>query len=57
MKALDLKLHCHFIVNEHVSINARTCHFELRRLASTRRFPTNTATVTLVSALVLTRID
>ena len=36
-----------------------TClqEIKLRRLASTRRFLTSTATVTLVSAFVLPRID
>ena len=33
------------------------CYFELRRLASIRRFLTSTATATLVSAFVLLRID
>ena len=36
---------------------ARTCYFELRRLASIRRFLISTATATLVSAFVLSRID
>ena len=44
-------------MNAHVSNIARTCYFELRRLASIRRFLTNTATATLVSAFVLSRID
>ena len=44
-------------MNAHVSIIARTCYFELRRLASIRRFLTSTATATLVSAFVLSRID
>ena len=44
-------------MNEHVSNIARTCYFELRRLASIRRFLTSTATATLVSAFVLSRID
>ena len=34
-----------------------TCYFELRRLASIRRFLTSTATAKLVSAFVLSRID
>ena len=34
-----------------------TCYIELRRLASIRRFLTSTATATLVSAFVLSRID
>ena len=44
-------------MNAHVSNIARTCYFELRRLASIRRFLTCTATATLVSAFVLSRID
>ena len=44
-------------MNAHVSNIARTCYFELRRLASIRRFLTNTATATLVSAFALSRID
>ena len=44
-------------MNGHVSNNARTCYFELRRLASIRTFLTSTATATLVSAFVLSRID
>ena len=44
-------------MNAHVSYITRTCYFELRRLASIRRFLTSTATATLVSAFVLSRID
>ena len=45
-------------MNAHVSNIARTCYFELRRLASIRRqVLTSTATDTLVSAFVLSRID
>ena len=44
-------------MNAHVSNIARTCCFELRRLASIRRFLTSTATTTLVSAFALSRID
>ena len=43
--------------NAHVTNIARTCYFELRRLASTRRFLTSTATTTHVSAFSLSRID
>ena len=50
-------LDCHLTMNAHVSNIARTCYFELRRLASIRRFLTSTATATLVSAFVLSRID
>ena len=49
--------HCYLTVNAHVSNIARTCYFELRRLASIRRFLTSTATATLVSAFVLSGID
>ena len=44
-------------MNAHVSNITRTCYFELHRLASIRRFLTSTATATLVSAVVLSRID
>ena len=44
-------------MNAHVSNIARTCYFELRRLASIRRFLTSTETSTLVSAFVLSMID
>ena len=44
-------------MNAHVSKIARTCYFELRRLAYIRRFHTSTATATLVSAFVLSRIE
>ena len=57
VKNLSFTLDCHLTMNAHVSNNAWTCYFELRRLASIRRFLTSTATVTLVSAFVLSRID
>ena len=57
VKNLGITLDCHLTMNAHVSNIARTCYFELRRLASIRRFLTSTATATLVSAFVLSRID
>ena len=57
VKNLGLTFDCHPTMNAHVSNIARTCYFELRRLASIRRFLTSTATATLVSAFVLSRID
>ena len=57
VKNLGFTLDCHLTMNAHISNIARTCYFELRRLASIRRFLTNTATATLVSAFVLSRID
>ena len=56
VKNLGFALDCHLTMNAHVSNNARTCYFELRRLASICRFLTITATATLVSAFVLSRI-
>ena len=57
VKNLGFTLDCHLTMNAIVSNIARTCYFELRRLASIRRFLTSTATATLVSAFVLSRID
>ena len=57
VKNLGLTLDCHLTMNAHVSNIARTCYFELRRLASIRRFLPSTDTATLVSALALSRID
>ena len=48
---------CHLTMNAHVSNIARTCYFELHRLASIPIFLTSTATATLVSAFALSRID
>ena len=55
-KKLGFTLDCHLAMNARVSNIARTCYFELRRLASIRRFLSSTATDTLVSAFVLSRI-
>ena len=57
VKNLGFTLDCHLTMNAHVSNIARTCYYELRRLASIRRFLTSTATATIVSALALSRID
>ena len=57
VKNLDFTLDCHLAMNAHISNIARTCYFELRRLASICRFLTSTAIATLVSAFVLSRID
>ena len=38
---LGLTFDCHLTMDEHVSIIAWTCYFELRRLASIRRFLTS----------------
>ena len=54
---LSPTLDCHLTLNAHVSNIARTCYFELRRLAYIRRFLTSTATATIVSAFALSRID
>ena len=57
LKNLGFTLDCHLTMNAHISNIARTCYFELRRLASICRFLTSTATATLISAFVLSRID
>ena len=56
-KNLGFTLDCHLTMNAHVFNIARTCYFELRRLASIRRFLTSTATATHVSAFALSLID
>ena len=58
VKNLGFTLDCHLTMNAHVFNIARTCYFELRRLASIRRFLTRTATATatFVSAFALSRI-
>ena len=57
VKNLCFTLDCHLTMNAHVTNIALTCYFELRCLASIRRLLTSTATATLVSAFVLSRID
>ena len=57
VKKLGFTLDCHLTMNAHVSNIARTCYFELRRLAANCRFLLSTATATLVSAFALSRID
>ena len=51
VKNWGFTIDCHLTMNAHVFNIARTCYFELRRLASIRRFLTSTATATHVSAL------
>ena len=53
VKNLGFALDSHPTMNAHVSNIARTCYFELRRLASIGRLLTSTATATLLSAFVL----
>ena len=57
VKNFGFALDCLLTMNAHVSNIARSCYFELHRLASIRRFLTSTATATLVYDLVLSRID
>ena len=54
---MGFALDCHLTMNAHVSKIAKTCYVELRRLSSIRRLLTSTATATVVSAFVLSRID
>ena len=53
VKNMGFTLDCHLAMNAHVSNIARKCYFELRRLASIRRFLTSTATAKLVFAFAL----
>ena len=57
VKNLGFTLDFHLSMNAHVFDITQTCYFELHRLASIRKFLTSTATATLVSAFVLSRID
>ena len=57
VKNFGFTLDCHLTMKAHISNIARTCYFELRRLASIPRFLIGTATTRLVSAFVLSRID
>ena len=57
VKNLGFTLDSHLTRNAHVSNIARTYYFELRRLAFISRILTSTATATLVSAFVLSRIN
>ena len=57
LKNVGFTLDCDLTTNQHVSNILRTCFFELRRLASISRFLTIMATLTLVSASVLSRND
>ena len=56
VKNFGFTLDCYLTVNAHVSNIAWTCYIELCRLASFCRFLISTATSTLVSAFVLSRI-
>ena len=53
VKNFGFTLDCHLTMNAYFSNIARTCYFQLRRLASIRRFLTSTVADTLVSAFVL----
>ena len=56
VKNLLLTLDCHLTMNALVSKIARTCYSKLRRLVFIHRFLTSTATATLASVFVLSRI-
>ena len=57
VKKLGFTLDCHLAESAHISNIARTCYFELGSRVSIRRFLISSATATLVSAFVLSRID
>ena len=56
VKNLGFTLDCHLTINAHVYNIARTCYFELHCLESICGFLTSTATATLVSAFVLSKM-
>ena len=59
VKNVGFTLDCHLTMNAHVPNIARTCYFELRRLASIRRFLTSTATIGVVVRMSIldTKVD
>ena len=57
VKKFGFAFDCHLAVTSHVSNIARTCYFELGSRVYIRRFLVSSATATLVSAFVLSRID
>ena len=57
VKKLCFIVDSHLAMNAHVTNISRTSYLELRRWTYIRRFLTRTATATLVSAFVLSRID
>jgi hypothetical protein len=44
-------------MKEHISSVSRNCYFQLRRIATIRKFLTTDATAKLVTSTILTRID
>ena len=56
VKNLGFTLDCYLTMNAHVSNITRTCYLELRCLTSICRFLISTATATLVSAFVFSKI-
>ena len=45
VKKLGFSLDCHLTMNAHIYNISRTCHFEMRRFESSRRFLTSSAAV------------
>ena len=57
VKNLGVTLDCHLSLKTHVLNLVRTANFELRRIGSIRSLLTTEATATLVSAVILSRLD
>ena len=57
VKNLGVTLDCHLSLKPHVINLVRTANFELRRIGSIRSLLTTEATITLVSAFILSRLD
>ena len=56
-KNLGVTLDCHLTMRPHILNVVRAANLELRRISSIRHLLTTEATITLVSALVLSRLD
>ena len=57
VKNLGVTLDCHLTMQAHVLNVVRAANFELRRISSIRHLLSTYATVTLISAFVLSRLD
>ena len=57
VKNLGVTLDCHLTMQPHLHNVVRAANFELRRISSIRHLLSTKATITLVSAFVLSRLD
>ena len=57
VKNLGVTLDCHLTMQPHVLNVVRAANFELRRISSIRHLLSTQATITLISAFILSRLD